>query len=148
MRRSPPRAQAGDDDDAADDGIIEAMVTLYAGGLNLKDPRISPIYGDFAGFPPTFLVTGTRDLFLSNTVRTHTKLRQAGVVADLVVFEGVSHADYLVESASPESQLFLADLERFFAQHLRFSSKPAEKVMARMSSALGLSLRLDPSASS
>jgi acetyl esterase/lipase len=130
------------------DGIIEAMVTLYAGGFNLKDPRISPIYGDFTGFPPTFLVTGTRDLFLSNTVRTHTKLRQAGVVADMLVFEGVSHADYLVESVSPESQLFLAELDRFFAQHLRFSSRPAEKMMARMSSALGLSLRLDPSASS
>ena len=130
------------------DGIIEAMVKLYAGDLDLKDPLISPIYGDFVGFPPTMLVTGTRDLFLSNTVRTHTKLRQAGAVADILVFEGVSHAGYLVESASPESQLFLTDLNRFFAQHLRFSSRPAEKMMARMSSALGLSLRLDRSASS
>ena len=69
-------------------------------------------------------------------------------VADILVLEGVSHADYLVELASPESQLFLSELDRFFVQHLRFSSKPAEKVIARMSSALGLSLRLDPSASS
>jgi acetyl esterase/lipase len=130
------------------DGIIEAMVKLYAGDLDLKDPLISPIYGDFSGFPPTMLASGTRDLFLSNTVRTHTKLRHAGVVADMLVFEGVSHADYLIESASPESQLFLSELDRFFAQHLRFSSRPAEMVMARMSSALGLSLRLDPSASS
>jgi acetyl esterase/lipase len=128
------------------DGVLEAMFELFAGGLDLKDPRISPIYGDFAGFPPTFLVTGTRDLFLSNTVRTHTKLRQAGAVADILVLEGVSHADYLVELASPESQLFLSELDRFFTQYLRFSSRPAEKVLARMSSALGLSLRLDPSA--
>jgi monoterpene epsilon-lactone hydrolase len=123
------------------DGIVEAMARLYAGDLDLKDPRISPIYGDLHGFPPTLLVTGTRDLFLSNTVRTHTKLRQAGAVADILVFEGVSHADYLIEMASPESQLFLADLSRFFAQHLRFSSRPAAKMMVRMSSALGLSLR-------
>ncbi len=98
-----------------DDGIIEAMVRLYAGDLDLKDPRISPIYGDFVGFPPTMLVTETRDLFLSNTVRTHTKLRQAGAVADILVFEGESHAGCLVESASPESQLFFTDLNRFFA---------------------------------
>jgi acetyl esterase/lipase len=124
------------------DGIIEAMVTLYAGGFDLEDPRISPIYGDFAGFPPTFLVTGTRDLFLSNTVRTHTKLRQAGVVADMLVFEGVSHADYLIEAASPESELFLSDLNRFFTQHLRYS-KPVKRMMARMNSALGQSLLLD-----
>ena len=130
------------------DGIIEAMVSLYAGDLDLKDPRISPIYGDFVGFPPTILVSGTRDLFLSNTVRTHTRLRQAGSAAYMLVFEGVSHADYLVELASPESQLFLADLSRFFAQHLHFSARPAARMMARMSSALGQSLRINRSASS
>jgi acetyl esterase/lipase len=130
------------------DGIVEAMVRLYAGDLDLKDPRISPIYGDFDGFPPTLLVSGTRDLFLSNTVRTHTKLRQAGAVADILVFEGVSHADYLIESASPESQLFITELDQFFTQHLRFSSKPAKRMMASMNSALGLSLRLNRSASS
>jgi hypothetical protein len=66
----------------------------------------------------------------------------------MLVFEGVSHADYLVELASPESQLFLADLSRFFAQHLHFSARPAARMMARMSSALGQSLRIDRSASS
>jgi acetyl esterase/lipase len=50
--------------------------------------------------PPTFLLTGTRDLFLSNTARTHIKLRQAGAVADLLVYEGVSHGDYATEAAS------------------------------------------------
>jgi monoterpene epsilon-lactone hydrolase len=130
------------------DGLIEAAVRLYAGDRDLADPLISPLYGDFDGFPPTLLVSGTRDLFLSNTVRAHTKLRQAGAVADILVYEGVSHADYLVELDSPESQLFLAELNRFFAQHLRFSSRRAALMMARMSSALGLSLRLDRSASS
>ncbi|MGB3717939.1 MAG: alpha/beta hydrolase [Candidatus Promineifilaceae bacterium] len=130
------------------DGFIEAAVRLYADGRDMKDPQISPIYGDFHGFPPTLLATGTRDLFLSNTVRTHIKLRQAGSVADILVYEGVSHGDYLHELASPESQHFLAELNRFFVQHLHFSSRPAEKMMTRMSSALGLNLRLDPSASS
>lgn len=46
------------------------------------------MYGDLSGFPPTLLLSGTRDLFLSNTARVHRKLRQAGVPADLHVFEG------------------------------------------------------------
>jgi monoterpene epsilon-lactone hydrolase len=128
-------------------GIIEAAVRLYAGGFHLKDPRISPLYGDFHGFPPTLLVSGIRDLFLSSTVRTHIKLRQAGAVADILVFEGVSHADYLVELASPESQLFITELDRFFTQHLSFSSKPAKQMVSRMNSALGLSPGLDRSES-
>ena len=35
--------------------------------------------GDYRNFPPTILTAGTRDLFLSNTVRVHRKLRRAGV---------------------------------------------------------------------
>jgi epsilon-lactone hydrolase len=56
---------------------------------------LSPVYGDFRAFPPTILTSGTRDMFLSNTVRVHGKLRAAGVVADLLIFEGQSHAQYL-----------------------------------------------------
>ena len=100
------------------DGILAAAARLYAGSHDLTDPLISPVYGDFTGFPPTFLVTGTRDLFLSNTVRTHTKLRAAGVTADLLVFEGVSHGDYAAEAASPESFLTYAELDTFLLQHL------------------------------
>ena len=92
---------------------------MYAGDLDLKDPRVSPVYGDFAGFPPTFLVTGTRDLFLSNTVRTHIKLRQAGVVAEVLVYEGVSHGDYAALADSPESVHAYAELNAFLLQHLQ-----------------------------
>lgn len=40
-------------------------------GRDLKDPPLSPIYGDVTGFPPTIVTSGTRDLYLSNTVRMH-----------------------------------------------------------------------------
>ncbi len=100
------------------DGFLASAAHLYAGSRDLTDPLISPVYGDFTGFPPTFLVTGTRDLFLSNTARTHTKLRAAGVTADLLVFEGVSHGDYAIEATSPESALTYTDLDAFLLRHL------------------------------
>jgi len=101
------------------DGLLEGAAHLYAGNKNLKDPLISPVYGKFHDFPPTFLVTGTRDLFLSNTARTHTKMRAAGVVADLLVFEGVSHGDYAFEPTSPESLQTYAELNAFLLRHLQ-----------------------------
>jgi acetyl esterase/lipase len=93
-------------------------VRLYAGGLALGDPLISPIYGDFSGFPPTFLVTGTRDILLSATARTHIKIREAGSVADLLVYEGIAHADYASEMASPESHHLYSELDQFLLTHL------------------------------
>jgi len=54
----------------------------------MRDPQLSPIHGDFHGLPPAILISGTRDLYLSNTVRIHRKLRRAGIEAALQVYEG------------------------------------------------------------
>jgi epsilon-lactone hydrolase len=101
------------------EGRIEACIRLYAGGHDLKEPLLSPIYGDMSGWPPTILITGTRDLLLSSTVRTHRKLRAAGVPAELHVYEGQSHADYLFAFPAPESRDALAEISLFFDRHLK-----------------------------
>ena len=100
------------------DGWLGRAAKLYAAGHDMKDPYLSPIYGDFHGFPPTILTTGTRDLFLSNTVRTHRKLRRAGVVAELNVYEGMSHAQYSFDIKAPETKEAFTDIARFFDKHL------------------------------
>jgi len=101
------------------DGLIKAAARLYAGKHDLKNPLISPLYGDFREFPPCYLVSGTRDLLLSDTVRVHRKLRQAGVTAELNVFEGLSHADYIFAAQSPESKEVYDGLGAFLSQHLQ-----------------------------
>ena len=97
-------------------GRCDAMAEYYAHGHDLKDPMLSPIYGDMHGFPPTILTTGTRDLLLSSTVRVHRKLRQAGVEAQLHVFEGQSHAQY--NRDTPEGKEAFEEIARFFDKHL------------------------------
>jgi acetyl esterase/lipase len=91
---------------------------LYADGEDLINPLISPLYGNFDYFPPTILFTGTRDMLLSDVTRTHRKLRAAGIVADLHVYEGMSHADYLLVPDSPESEDLFKELGLFVDQHL------------------------------
>ena len=100
------------------EGRLEDCVKLYANGRDLKEPLVSPLYGDFAGFPPAILISGTRDLLLSPTIRTHRKLRAAGVEADLHVYEGQSHAMYLTTFPSPESCDALGEIAKFFDKHL------------------------------
>ena len=100
------------------DGWLGDAAKLYANGHDLKDPMLSPVYGDFEGFPPTILTSGTRDLFLSNTVRVHRKLRAAGVEAELHVFEGQSHAQYYADPYAPETKEHFRELTQFFDKHL------------------------------
>jgi acetyl esterase/lipase len=77
------------------------------------------VYGDFSGFPPTLLATGTRDLFLSLTIRVHRKMKAAGVVADLNVYEGLSHVEYFVIPESPESLDLYRQLSTFLNTYLQ-----------------------------
>jgi acetyl esterase/lipase len=102
----------------SNDGWLADAANLYANGHDLKDPMLSPVYGDLRGFPPTILTSGTRDLFLSNTVRVHRKLRAAGVPADLIVFEGQSHAQYLFVPDAPEAQEYFTEVSAFFDKYL------------------------------
>jgi epsilon-lactone hydrolase len=102
----------------APDASCDKRAALYVDGHDLKDPLLSPVYGDMHGFPPAILTTGTRDLLLSSTVRVHRKLRQAGVEAVLQVFEGPSHGQYLRDVSAPETKEVFSEIAEFFDKHL------------------------------
>jgi acetyl esterase/lipase len=113
LGREPRANEKVDNILVSNDGWLGDAAKLYANGHDLKDPQLSPVYGDLSGFPPTILTSGTRDLFLSNTVRVHRKLRQAGVVADLHVFEGQSHAQYAGDPDAPETKEHFGELTAY-----------------------------------
>lgn len=94
----------------------DAMFALYADGHDLRDPLISPIFGDFSkGFPPTILTSGTRDLLLSSTVMLHRALRRGGVKAELHVWEAMTHAIFF---DAPEEEEFYAEQIQFMLGHM------------------------------
>jgi len=101
------------------DGWLKDALAVYANGHDMKGPLLSPVYGDLSGLPPTILTSGTRDLLLSNTVRTHRKLRQQGVTAELQVFEGISHNEYTMVATAPETKEAFTEIMRFFDEHLK-----------------------------
>jgi len=93
-------------------------IALYANGHDLKDPYLSPLYGDFSkGFPPTFLQSGTRDRLLSDTVRMHRALLAAGVAAELHVWEAMPHGTF--GGNTPEDQEVRRALAAFIDRVLK-----------------------------
>jgi acetyl esterase/lipase len=103
------------------DGFVRACLEAYVPSKDFSNPLISPARGDLKGFPPTILISGTRDLILSDTVRMHRALRKANVEADLHVYEGQSHGDYIggilvdvSESRDAQKEIF-----RFLDKHLK-----------------------------
>jgi epsilon-lactone hydrolase len=92
------------------DGV--GTTELYLNGNDPRHPYLSPLFGDLAAaFPPTHLVTGTRDRLLSDTVRMHAALRAAGVEADLFVAEAMPHAGF--GRQTPEDRAVLNDTRKW-----------------------------------
>jgi len=86
-------------------GTLMAANQLYADGHDLADPYLSPLFGDFKkGFPPTILTSGTRDAFLSNTVRMHAALLAADVHAELYILEAAAHGAFAGRSPEEAAQ--------------------------------------------
>jgi epsilon-lactone hydrolase len=108
----------GEASESGDGRFLCETFALVISRLQFTAMRRTPIYGDFHGFPPTILTSGTRDLFLSNTVRTNRKLRRAGVIADLNVYEGMSHAQYRFDPDAPETKETFTGIANFFNRHL------------------------------
>jgi len=97
---------APQDPNAAHDGS-------YVGKTDPRDPVLSPLFADLHGFPPTLLITSTRDLLLSNTSIFHRALLRSGVDAKLVVFEALPHA-FWYHFQLPETQEALELMAKFF----------------------------------
>lgn len=68
-------------------------------------------------FPPSLLMSSTRDYALSSVVYTHSQLIKLGVEADLHVWEGLDHG-FLYSADLPESHEAYTVMVNFFNKHL------------------------------
>lgn len=92
-------------------GSLAECNAVYAGQTPLDDPYVSPLFADLSRFPPAFIQSGTRDLFLSNCVLFHRKLRSLGLHADLHVWEAMPHGGF--GGMSPEDADLFAEIASF-----------------------------------
>lgn len=79
-------------------------VASYAGQTPLADPILSPLRGDVSRFPPTLLMTSSRDFLLSPTAILARELTEQGVDARLVMFDGLPHAFWAYMAISESDQ--------------------------------------------
>jgi len=84
-----------------------------------NDPLIAPVkHPDvLAKFPPTLIITGTRDFALSNALDTNIQLTKAGVDSKLYVWDGLFHG-FFYNPGVPESMDAYKIICQFFSREL------------------------------
>lgn len=75
---------------------IDRMTKAYTAGVcetqeDLKNPFISPLFGDFGGFPPVYIQVGENEILLSDALELHKRLVKANVPCRLDRFKGMWH---------------------------------------------------------
>ncbi len=98
-------------------GSVVESLSVYAGDTPRRLPALSPIFGDLSGFPPTLVLTSTRDPLLSQSALFHRALLRAGIEADLIVFEALPHA-FWAYIELPETDEAFEHMAQFFTRRM------------------------------
>ncbi len=93
----------------------------YADPQDWKNPYVSSVYGDFAqGYPPTLIQVGTKEIFLSNSVRLYHAINNAGKTVKLELYDGMWHVFQGIFYNLPESVTAQRNMSNFFKEHLKY----------------------------
>ena len=82
---------------------LRKMGETWAGDLDPKDYKVSPLFGEVSKLPKTTLFVGTHEIFYPDVVKFHDKLKDNGVEAELIVGYEMTHV-YPVYPLVPESK--------------------------------------------
>lgn len=91
----------------------------YFKGADADDPLVLPANSPemLKQFPPTLLITGTRDFAMSSVLQSQRLLTNAGVQADLHVWDGMWHS-FFSDPELPESKEAYSVIVNFFDRRL------------------------------
>lgn len=91
----------------------------FAGDWDASDPELSPLYADFAGYPPLYFIVGEKEVLRDDSVLAAGQARRAGVETRLDVWPHLPHAFVLFEALFTETAAARQDIVTFIRDHVR-----------------------------
>ncbi len=88
----------------------KAIFQYYVGQNDPRNPLISPLYGDYANFPPLLIHVGGDEIMLSDATRLAEKAKEAGADVQLKIWEGMWHAFPFFAPFVPEASQAIAEI--------------------------------------
>lgn len=86
------------------DKILASDLYCYLGSADRTNPYVSPIYGDYRGFPPILFAVGDHEMLLDDTLKVVDKLKKASVPVICERKPKMFHTYVLMKNYMPESK--------------------------------------------
>lgn len=84
--------------------FLKSPIFSYFGDADRKNPLVSPVFGDYSGFPKTLFTVGGDEILLSDTLTIKEKMDKAGVETELIIGEKMFHVWPVFYMLLPESE--------------------------------------------
>jgi epsilon-lactone hydrolase len=97
---------------------LSAPGQVYAGGHDLRDPYLSPVFGEYTGLPPMLIHVGEYEMLYDDAVTVHGNATAAGVPAEIKVWAGMFHAFQIADAMVPEARRAWREIGAFMRRHL------------------------------
>jgi epsilon-lactone hydrolase len=97
---------------------IADTAALYADAHQLRDPYVSPLYGELGGLPPLLLHASNAEVLRDDTTRFATRARDAGVEVTVALLDDMPHVWHLFAGLLPEADEALLDIAIWLADHM------------------------------
>lgn len=78
-------------DPILDAEYLKEAIAAYAEGEDLQNPLISPLFGDYEGFPPVYIQVGDNEILLNDATMLHKKLVKENVSVKMDIYKGMWH---------------------------------------------------------
>jgi len=89
------------------------MAPAYVGDHRADDPYISPVYGEYDGFPPMLMQVGGDERLLNDTLRVADKAKAAGVPVQQTTYDGMFHVFQMLFPELPDANEAWNEVEAF-----------------------------------
>jgi len=86
----------------------------YIGDNDVRNPYISPIFGEYHDFPPILMQVGSFEMLLSDTTEVAHKIKESGGKIRISIYEGMFHVFQMSKLLIPESRNAWQEVEQFF----------------------------------
>ncbi|MGY5394294.1 alpha/beta hydrolase [Acinetobacter sp. NigerLNRRAM0016] len=81
--------------------------------IDRGDPRVSPVFEDLTGLPPTLIQVGSKEILMDDGKRFQQQAEAAGVEVEFKIYTGMWHNFQMFSAWFEEAQQALADLAAF-----------------------------------
>lgn len=89
----------------------------YAGSMDAKDPRLSPLYGSMEGLPPLLVFVSTTEALYNDSTRLVEKAQASGVDVTFIEKHGLVHVWPVFYPLMPEAEESITQSATFMKQH-------------------------------